>query len=72
MSLKMKLTSAIIMFMLILSTLVIGVIAAESQTISMKGNVSFNINDRSLYLKSVRYKVGNDATEPVTLEQQSQ
>ena len=68
MSLKMKLTSAIIMFMLILSTLVIGVIAAESQTISMKGNVSFNIDDRSLYLKSVRYKVGNDATEPVTLE----
>ena len=53
MSLKMKLTSAIVMFMLILSTLVIGVIAAESQTIKLYGNVTFNVNDTSLFVKSV-------------------
>ncbi len=53
MSLKIKLTSAIIMFILILSTLVIGVIAAESQTIKLYGNVTFNVNDTSLFVKSV-------------------
>ena len=53
MSLKMKLTSAIVMFILILSTLVIGVIAAESQTIKLYGNVTFNVNDTSLFVKSV-------------------
>ncbi len=53
MSLKMKLTSAIIMFVLIVATLVIGVIAAESQTIKLYGNVTFNVNDTSLFVKSV-------------------
>ena len=54
MSLKMKLTSAIIMFMLAIATLVIGVLAAQTQSIKMEGTINFEISDRSLYVKNVR------------------
>ena len=54
MSLKMKLTSAIIMFMLAIATLVIGVLAAQTQSINMEGTINFEISDRSLYVKNVR------------------
>ncbi len=54
MSLKMKLTSAIIMFMLAIATLVIGVLAAQTQSIKMEGTIKFEVADRSLYVKNVR------------------
>ena len=63
MSLKMKLSSAIIMFILILATLVIGVMAAQSQSIKLQGNVTFNINDRSLFVKSVQFQSTQSGTE---------
>ena len=65
MSLKMKLTSAIIMFMLAIATLVIGVLAAQTQSINMEGTINFEISDRSLYVKNVRLE-DSDGTTTIT------
>ena len=54
MSLKVKLISAITLFMLMLGVLIIGVLAASSQTLTMTGSVQFNVGDRSLYVKDVK------------------
>lgn len=59
MSLKIKLASAIIMFLAILAALVIGVLAAQSQTINMQGTINFEIADRSLYVKSASIDYGD-------------
>ena len=56
MSLKVKLISTISLFMLMLGALIIGVFAATQQQISMQGNLSFVVPDRSLYVKEVRYQ----------------
>ena len=53
MSLKVKLFSMISAFVLVLSMLLVGVLAA-TQTINLKGTVNFNISDRTLYLKDMR------------------
>ena len=53
MSLKVKLFSAISAFVLMLSMLLVGVYAA-SQTINLKGEVNFNIEDTTLYVKDIR------------------
>ena len=54
-SLRMKLFTAISMFVIALSMLIIGVWAVgESQTITMQGSVNFEIADKSLYVKDVR------------------
>ncbi len=56
-SLRIKLFSAISMFVIALSMLIIGVWAiGETQTITMNGNVTFNIVDDSLYIKDVKIK----------------
>lgn len=54
MSLKIKLVSIISAFILVLSMLLVGVFAAGSQTINLKGNVQFDITDSSLYVKDIR------------------
>lgn len=59
MSLKIKLASAIIMFLAVLAALVIGVLAAQSQTINMQGTINFEIADRSLYIKSASIDYGD-------------
>ena len=56
MSLKVKLISIISLFMLMLGALIIGVFAATQQQISIQGNLSFVVPDRSLYVKEVRYQ----------------
>ncbi len=66
MSLKMKLTSAIIMFMLAIATLVIGVLAAQTQSINMEGTINFEISDRSLYVKNVRLEDSDGTTTEIT------
>ena len=53
MSLKIKLMSMISAFVLVLSMLLVGVLAA-TQTINLKGTVSFNITDNTLYIKDIR------------------
>ena len=59
MSLKIKLISAISLFILIVGILMVGVFALPTQTISMKGSVSFDIADKTLYVKDVRLKNDN-------------
>ena len=53
MSLKIKLMSMISAFVLVLSMLLVGVLAA-TQTINLSGTVSFNITDNTLYIKDIR------------------
>ena len=64
MSLKIKFMSAISAFMLVLSMLLVGVLAA-TQTINLKGTVNFNVSDSTLYLKDMRIQTestGQDST----------
>ena len=58
-SLKMKLTSAIIMVVLAIAMLIVGVWAAQTQTLTMTGSVNFEIADKSLYVKDVKIKNDN-------------
>ena len=64
MSIKMKLVSLISLFILVLGLVVIGVLAASQQTLTMTGSVNFNVADRSLWVKQVRIKQDN-GTDPV-------
>ena len=64
MSTKMKLASLISAFILVVGLVVIGVLAASSKTISMNGSVSFNVLDKSLWVKEVRMQeTGSEAVE---------
>lgn len=54
MSARMKLVSCIGAFMLVLGLVVVGVLAASSETITMNGSVQFQVNDKSLFVKDVR------------------
>ncbi len=67
MSLKIKLISAISMFVLMLGIVIIGVFAASTQTLTMTGNVNFVVADKSLYVKDVRIKQNNNADAPVSV-----
>lgn len=61
-SLRIKLFSAISMFVVTLALLIVGVWAVgETQTITMNGNVTFNIVDDSLYVKDVKIKQDNNS-----------
>ena len=66
MSLKLKLTSLISLFFLILGVVIIGVFAARTQTINLKGNINFNIADKSIWVKSVSISNDNYTEEPIT------
>lgn len=61
MSLKMKLVSALAMMFLMVGVLIVGVLGATQQTLTMTGNVQFNIADKSLYVKQVRIKQDNNS-----------
>ena len=50
MSIKMKLVSLVSAFILVLGLVITGVLAASSQTITMNGNVTFNVADKSLWV----------------------
>lgn len=54
MSAKMKLVSCIGAFILVLGLVIVGVLAASSESITMNGSVQFQVNDRSLFVKDVR------------------
>lgn len=65
MSLKMKLVSAITAMILMLGVMLTGILAAQTQTLTMTGNVNFNIADKSLYVKQVRIKQDNNSDPQV-------
>ena len=65
MSLKMKLVSAITAMILMLGVMLTGILAAQQQTLTMTGNVNFNIGDKSLYVKQVRIKQDNNSDPQV-------
>ena len=65
MSTKMKLASLISAFILVVGMVVIGVLAASSQTITMNGSVNFNVADKSLWVKEVRMQ--ESGSDPVVI-----
>lgn len=65
MSLKMKLVYAITAMILMLGVMLTGILAAQQQTLTMTGNVNFNIGDKSLYVKQVRIKQDNNSDPQV-------
>lgn len=66
MSIKLKLISLISAFLLVLGLIVVGVLAASSQTITMHGNVNFVVNDKSLYVKEVRMQEAGGEMEVIS------
>ena len=64
MSIRMKLASLVSAFVLMIGVLVIGVFALN-QKIILSGSVSFNVVDRSLWIKDVRISNDNYAEEPI-------
>ena len=66
MTLKEKLISLVVVFCLIVGVMLVGIYAAETQTIKLGGSVYFDITDKSLYVKDV--KIQNDnVNEPESL-----
>ncbi len=66
MSLKIKLISMMSAFVLVLSMLLVGVLAATGGfTINLKGNVEFNIDDSTLYIKDIRLSDGLTVGETI-------
>ena len=68
-SLKMKLTSALTMVFVAIAMLIVGIYAAQTQTITMQGSVNFDIADKCLYVQDVRMQEDNNA-EPYSLKEQ--
>ena len=68
MSLKMKLVSALAMMFLMVGVLIVGVLGATQQTLTMTGNVQFNIADKSLYVKQVRIKQDNNSEPQIVTD----
>ena len=66
MSLKVKLISAISLFMLMLGVLVICVFAATFRQLAVTGSVSFEVADKSLYVKDVRIRQ-DMSSEPTSI-----
>ena len=68
MSLKMKLVSALAMMFLMVGVLIVGILGATQQTLTMTGNVQFNIADKSLYVKQVRIKQDNNSEPQIVTD----
>lgn len=68
-SLKVKLTSALTMVFVAIAMLIVGIYAAQTQTITMQGSVNFDIADKCLYVQDVRMQEDNNA-EPYSLKEQ--
>ncbi len=66
MSAKIKLLSCISLFILMLGVLILGVLAAGTQTITLDGNINFNVADKSLWVKSASISHDNVTEEPIT------
>ena len=62
MSIKVKLISSIVMAVLVICLLIVGVLAADNATITLQGSLSFEIDNRSLYLRDVRLQQSMDDT----------
>ena len=71
MSLKMKLVSALAMMFLMIGVLIVGIFAAQTQTITMEGSVNFEISDKTLYIQDVRVQMDNN-NEPSSLKEQGE
>ena len=71
MSLKMKLVSALAMMFLMIGVLIVGIFAAQTQTITMEGSVNFEISDKTLYIQDVRVQMDNN-NEPYSLKEQGE
>ena len=67
-SLKVKLVSIVSAIMLALSLLIVGVWAVGSQTIKLKGSVTFEVTDKRLYIKDVRMQESMDG-QPYSLKE---
>ena len=65
MSIKAKLLSCISLFILMLGVVILGVFAVGSQTITLDGNINFDVTDKSLWVKSVSISNDNYSEEPV-------
>ena len=68
MSLKMKLVSALAIMFLMVGVLIVGVLGATQQTLTMTGSVNFNIADKSLYVKQVRIKQDNNSDPQIVTD----
>ena len=69
-SLRLKLISLIAMVYLVLGLVVVGIYAAEIQYINLSGNLTFNVDDKSLYVQDVRVQEDMDSsTTPYSLKQ---
>ncbi len=66
MSIKLKLVSLISAFILVLSLVIVGVLAATSKTINMSGNVQFVVADQSLWVKEVRMQEAGSPSDTIT------
>lgn len=58
MSVKVKLISMVSTCVLAIAMLIMGVLAITSQTITLSGEVGFNISDKSVYVKDARTSSG--------------
>lgn len=67
MTLKTKLISLVAMLCLMIGVLLVGIYAAQTQTITMQGSVNFEISDKSLYMKDVRIQMDNNS-EPTSID----
>ena len=65
MSIRMKLISLVTAFILVLGLIITGVLAA-SQQMTLTGSVTFNVTDKSLWVKSLSIKKDNVNEEPVS------
>ena len=69
-TLRLKLISLIAMVCLVLGLVVVGIYAAEIQYIKLGGNVTFNVDDKSLYVQDVRMQEDmNSSTTPYSLKE---
>ena len=62
-SLKVKLLSCFAVVCLSIALLIVGIWAAGTQSINLRGEVDFNINDPSLYVKDIRIKNGMEEAD---------
>ena len=58
----MKILTVAVLIAFAVSMLIVGIYAAETQKITMQGTVSFEIADKTLYVKDVRLKNDNTLT----------
>ena len=66
-TLRLKLISMLAMLFLMFGVLTVGIFAVNQQTVTLTGNISFRVEDRSLYVKQVRIKQDNNSEpQPVT------